>query len=151
MNPNSQSQQPQGPQQDELSGPTQNPFAGLMAKMQGGMGGQSMMGGQPQDEGSADTGIDMETGEPTNQLLPGSSGGDSSEQLIPALKSLQGFLTASTDQKEIAIARQIIVMLTQLIQSSQSKLAQRLPQDQNMLPQHQEMLKRAAMAKKVLR
>ncbi len=150
MNPNMQSQQPQGPQQDMMSGPTQNPFTGILQQMKGGMmGGQP---GQPQDEGGAEGAPDMETGtgEPVNQLLPGQTA-DNTQGLIGALSSMQKYISDATNPQEIVIARQIASLLTQLIAREHQKGLGNLSRDQVALPAHQQMLKQAAVAKRILK
>ncbi len=130
---------------------SQSPFANIIAKMKTDMGGQGMMGGQPGQPQDASTGSmqDMASGEPVNQLLPNQTA-DNTQGLIGALSSMQKYIASSTNPQEIALARQIASLLTQLIAREHQKGLGNLAADQEALPNHQDLIKRAAMAKKVL-
>lgn len=120
--------------------PDQNPFTAILnaskssgASMQGPQGSQG-----PQTPPQAGpngrqlppqiAGMAVKT--PPNQLDYGSVGG-TTPQLTQALQAMQKFIAESQDPNEIAIGRQIIVLMTQLITRDQQKQVGQLAQGKN--------------------
>lgn len=116
-----------------------NPFEDVLSRL--GQGGQSPqqppqgeggsppmpqggqpMGGSPMMQGG------MNTKMPKNQLNEGEDTGGS-PYLLSALQALQRFITGSSDPQTIAIARNISMLITRLIERDQQGQTERLPQD----------------------
>lgn len=114
----------------------ENPFAGILASLQGGgqqmpqqppqpMAGQQMMpGGQPMG------GEDMMGEE--NQLMKGKGAGNS-QFLLGAVQQLQRYITNSTDPAEIQIARNVVILLNRLMEKEQKTMAGKIGEDSQMM------------------
>ena len=98
-----------------------NPFAGLI-KGFGPKAPESAPAPQPQQTPSQGTPADM----PENQLEQGVNTG-TTKPLLSALQGLHAYIAESQDPTEIRIARNIISLLSQLIQRDQSQQEARLP------------------------
>lgn len=98
----------------------QSPMAGMMAQMGGASGGQpSPQGGMPQTPKVGPDGMPMQP----DALMPGKTG-DNSRPLLGAISQLHQFIAGSTDPQEIAMIRQMVSMLTSLVQRDQSRSTQ---------------------------
>ncbi len=109
----------------------QDPFAAIVnaarrpSMVGGGMGG--MMAGQPQGNMP---GMQQMMGEETmpmgmQALQPGKTG-DITKPLLGAISQLHGFIASATDPEDIQMVRQIVSILTNLIQRDQERSGQEL-------------------------
>ena len=126
MNPNLMSMlSSQGAPESAQSGGLSdgNPFAGLI-KGFGPKGQESApaQAPQPQQAPSQGTAADV----PENQLEQGVNTG-TTKPLLSALQGLHAYIAESQDPTEIRIARNIISLLSQLIQRDQSQQEAQLP------------------------
>jgi hypothetical protein len=109
MGPMEQGTPPSLPGQEGGFSPDQNPFQGIMEKIQ--------QGGQPQG-----TPVASQPGET----------GDSSKPLMQAVQALYNYIASISDMKEIAMVRSLINLITQLIQRDQMRATQ---QPQMVMPE----------------
>lgn len=125
----------------------QNPFADLMeskASPASAMGQQQMgalmsapqagapQAGMPQAQGG-------QSGQPMEmpmgmQALQAGKTGDSTKPLLGAIAQLHGYIAAITDPEEIQMVRQIVSLLTNLIQRDQERSGQEMMQGGQMAP-----------------
>lgn len=107
-----QQQPPQG-QQGAPQGQGMGMGQGGMMREKGmNMGQGGMMGGKA---------VDM----PENQLDYGSTG-DASRDLVSAINSIENYIKRSTNRDQIALGRQLILMIGRLMQSDQTEQLDKL-------------------------
>lgn len=114
--------QPQG-QQSQFN-PDANPFEDLIAA---GAKGQGAPAQAPQPQGGASpmpmkVGPDGQPMQP-DALQPGKTG-DNSRPLLGAISQLHQFIAGSTNPEEIQMIRQVVSMLTNMVQQDQTRSTQ---------------------------
>lgn len=145
MNPMLQQAGGQQPSQQGGGNFDQNPFADLMeskASPASAMGQQQMgalmsapQAGMPQAQG----GQPGQPGQPMEmpmgmQALQAGKTGDSTKPLLGAIAQLHGYIAAITDPEEIQMVRQIVSLLTNLIQRDQERSSQEMMQGGQVSP-----------------
>jgi hypothetical protein len=114
-----------------------NPFASILAQLQGGQGQQ-----QPQQapqqapapmapvKGSSQMQTAQDYQDPSQeQMMPGKTG-DNLKGLVQAVTGLQSYVQNSTDPQMIKMLRQIITVITQLMAQEQTELANGIPESE---------------------
>lgn len=115
--------------------PDQNPFEFLINGQSAprGMGASPLgsgapISGQPQDmsqggmgEGMMNGGMSAGSGQNIPEALQPGKTGDATKPLLGAIQMLHGFIAASQDPEEINMVRQIVSLLTNLIQRDQQR------------------------------
>jgi hypothetical protein len=113
--------------------PDQNPFEALIAAGAKGQSAPPQMpdpsqGGQaPATPPTPQVGPD---GMPLNDATQPGKTGDSTRPLLGAISQLHQFIAMSTDPQEIQMIRQVVSMLTNLIQKDQQRSSQMMQQQQ---------------------
>ncbi len=126
------------PNAAQSAGGGTNPFLQILAQMQQGQsggiggsrgnpmgaGGMPSAGGQPAVQGGMPGGTPTPGGQPAGGIPGQQQPGGGTKLLISALQNLHSFANQAVDPQEAQLIRQILVLLSSLIQKDQARQLQ---------------------------